>query len=125
VDGATGVSLTFIPLNTVPFAIAVNPVTNRVFVSEPGGHRVTIIRGSDNTALSSFPGTFPQGVVVDAATNTVYFASSGALDGTLESFDATTFQPNTVALTGNPVGLAVNHVTRNAYAISQHVLYEI
>ncbi len=62
--------------------MAVNPITNRIYVANNGGGRVSVIDGAENTVIDTVGvGNDPWGVAVNPVTNLVYVANS--LDGTV------------------------------------------
>ena len=59
-------------------AVAVNPVTNLVYVANPSGHTVSVIDASTNTVIDTVRGgTQPDGIAVNPITNMVYIADFG------------------------------------------------
>jgi DNA-binding beta-propeller fold protein YncE len=111
-----------IPVGTVPRAVAVNPVTNKIFVVscnvhlEPlsGVSSITVIDGATNSA-TSLPGGCPAAVAVNTVTNKIYFPG-GVIDGATNSV---TPLPGGGQLTD--VGaVAVNPVTNKIYVGGQN-----
>src|SRR5579864_2784669 len=111
-----------IPVGTVPRAVAVNPVTNKIFVVscnvhlEPlsGVSSITVIDGATNSA-TSLPGGCPAAVAVNTVTNKIYFPG-GVIDGATNSV---TPLPGGGQLTD--VGaIAVNPVTNKIYVGGQN-----
>src|SRR5439155_1074930 len=68
---------------TGPQAVAVNPVTNKVYVANKGSANVTVIDGATNATTTVGAGTNPQAVAVDPVTNEVYVANNGSNDVTV------------------------------------------
>jgi DNA-binding beta-propeller fold protein YncE len=77
-----------VPAGTNPSAIAVNPVTNKIYVANcipPSGGiggrgtpgTVTVIEGATNTTTTVAAGICPTGVAVNPATNKIYVANFG------------------------------------------------
>src|SRR5260370_40155111 len=58
----------------IPVAVAVNPVTNKLYVANTGSSNVTVIDGSNNTTATVSAGTNPQAVAGNPETNKVYVA---------------------------------------------------
>ena len=52
--------------------MAVNPVTNRVYVTNIGGNTVTVIDGATNGVIGGPVGVQPTGVAVNPDTNLIY-----------------------------------------------------
>src|SRR5258707_13125242 len=71
----TGVAT--IGAGTNPFAAAVNPVTNKIYVTHNGSNNVTVIDGATNTTTTVAAGTTPSGVAVDPGTNKIYRENVG------------------------------------------------
>jgi len=112
-----------IPVGTdIPRAVAVNPVTNKIFVVSCNVHleplsvvsSITVIDGATNSA-TSLPGGCPAAVAVNTVTNKIYFPG-GVIDGATNSV---TPLPGGGQL--NDVGaVAVNPVTNKIYVGGQN-----
>ena len=78
IDGVTNKATTVTDPNAkTPFASAVNPVTNEIYVannSNPG--TVTVIDGLTNTPASITVGTNPEALAVNPVTNKIYVANA-------------------------------------------------
>src|SRR5260370_31735206 len=59
-----------------PAALAVNPVTNKVYVANNGGNNVTVIDGATNTTSTVAAGAFSLAVAVNPLTNKIYVSGS-------------------------------------------------
>jgi DNA-binding beta-propeller fold protein YncE len=123
VDGATNSRIATIPTLGYgcsfddPVGIAVNPTTNRVYVTEPFAGTLTVIDGAanaivDTIAFGSFPFVFD--VAVNPVTNRIYVAQGGAIHVVDGATDAVT----------TPIGfghvvraLAVNPTTNRLYVV--------
>ena len=64
IDGATN-AITTLAAGTTPRAVAVNPVTNKIYVANNGSNDVTVIDGATNTITTLAAGTLPRAVVID------------------------------------------------------------
>lgn len=103
---------------TSPRGIAVNHVTNRVYVANEGSGTVRVL---DRVALTSSTvtvGASPVAVAVNTSTNRIYVANFAAnsvsvIDGSTNTVTAT------VATGTNPVALTVNPVTNKIYVANQ------
>ena len=80
---------------TYPCAVAVNPVTNKVYVANYGGDSVTVIDGATNSTTTVAVGTMPSAVAVNPVTNKVYVANAGSTIVTV--IDGATNSATTVA----------------------------
>jgi len=60
-----------IPTGAGPHGIAINPVTNKIYVASWSGETVTAIDGATNTTTTIEVGRVPQALAVNAVTNKV------------------------------------------------------
>ncbi len=74
-----------IPAQTVfagqfPNAVAVNPVTNKIYIANSGSNNVTVVDGATNTftTVNDTHATSPVAIAVNSLTNMVYVANSGS-----------------------------------------------
>lgn len=96
-------------------SIAVNPATNRVYVTNPVSHRLTVIDGACNTVLTTVRvGQRPYGVAVNPVTNTLY-VTNGADDSVSVIDGADHHLIATIAVSKQPVGVTVNRDTDRVY----------
>ena len=79
-------------------AIAVNPVTGRVYAVNEFANSVTVIDGATHTMRQVAVGRRPQFVAVNTATNRVYV--SNAQDATLSVIDGATLAVSTYVING-------------------------
>ncbi len=118
IDGATN-STTTVSVGSTPYAAAVNPVTNKIYVANRGSNNVTVIDGATNTTSTVSVGMQPQAVAVNAVTNKIYVANNGDDNGTLTVTDdnlGTNGTLQTVSLTGT--GAAVTTVSLSPTSVS-------
>jgi YVTN family beta-propeller protein len=114
---------TTVPVGSSPQAVAVNTVTNKIYVTNYASGNVTIIDGSTNSTTTVPAGLRPVAMAVNEATNTIYVANHGSelqqggdpgsitiIDGATES-TTTVIDPNAVV----PNAVAVNSVTNKIY----------
>jgi YVTN family beta-propeller protein len=112
-----------VPVGSSPQAVAVNTVTNKIYVANYVSGNVTIIDGATDSTTTVPAGLRPVAVAVNEATNTIYVANHGSelqqggdpgsvtvIDGATES-TTTVIDPNAVV----PTALAVNSVTNKIY----------
>jgi DNA-binding beta-propeller fold protein YncE len=124
IDGATLAQTTIgtgLGYYYTPPAVAVNTVTNKVFVVNPctdqscfGDGNVMVI---DPVTLSNTyvtVGKFPGIVAVNNTTNKIYVANGEA---SVTVIDGTTLSTSTVLVQGLPVRLAVNQATNQIYVV--------
>jgi YVTN family beta-propeller protein len=133
IDGATNTILATPGTQLDPAAIAINPVTNMVYVVDQGNGEngyVTVINGATNAAVGFVPTPiFPATIAVNSVTNKIYvgnFGAGGLGEGGAASGNTVTVidgsnTGNTANITvGNGPGpIAVNPVTDEVYVMSQ------
>ena len=56
IDGATNATTT-VPAGQAPIAVAVNPVTNKIYVANTGSDNVTVIDGATNATTTVAAGS--------------------------------------------------------------------
>ncbi len=100
-----------------PSALAVNPVTNKVYVANFASNNVTVIDGATNAATAVAAGTNPVAVAVNPLTNQIYVANETSNDVTV--INGATNTTTTVMGGTNPVAVAVNPVTNQIYVANQ------
>jgi YVTN family beta-propeller protein len=98
-----------------PRALAVNPVTNRIYVLHMASDNVLVIDGATNNILSKVNvGRYPAAVAVNPRTNRIYVANIysdtvSVIDGNNSTILAT------VNVGTTPVDVAVNSITNRIY----------
>jgi DNA-binding beta-propeller fold protein YncE len=130
-DGATNATITTITLPIGVEEIAVNPVTNMVYVGSREEHTITVIDGNlnsptENTVLAVIPvPTYLGGeMVVNPVTNRLYVATNGFDFETNKSRPITVIDGSTNTVIASPLhdnsvgSLAVNPVTNRAYMVN-------
>jgi YVTN family beta-propeller protein len=70
IDGATNLTTT-VTAGTEPYAVAINPVTNKVYVANYGSAYVTVIDGATNTTITITAGISPTAVAVNPVTDKI------------------------------------------------------
>jgi YVTN family beta-propeller protein len=104
---------------TYPYAIAVNPATNTIYVANEQSANVTVIDGVTNTMTALVPtGNGPWDIAVNPATNTIYVPNAGSDNVTV--INGATNATSTVAAGTNPNAIAVNSVTNTIYVANSH-----
>ncbi|HEV2988978.1 MAG TPA: YncE family protein, partial [Candidatus Angelobacter sp.] len=90
IDSRTDAIIANIPLPTIQGiglqGIGVDPVTDRIYVSDGDNSRVYVIDGASNTQISQFSVPSPAGVAVNPKSNRIYVADNG-FPGALFVFD--------------------------------------
>lgn len=109
-----------LPVGTAPRAIAVNLVTDTIYVanygSAPGSAdgSVSAINGATNAVTTLVSGSAnPSAIAVNSATNKIYVANNGSSNITV--IDGVTGNTNSVGVGSSPIALAVNPITNKIY----------
>ena len=115
IDGATNTPTTITDPNAInPWAVAVNPVTNKIFVANYNSNNVTVINGATDTVVTTVgTGNNPVALAVNPVTNQIYVANE--TDGDVTVIDGTTYSTTAVDVESLPEAVAVNPVTNKVY----------
>src|SRR5260370_538592 len=104
---------TTVNAGTNPNSVAVNPVTNKIYVANSGSANVTVIDGATNSTTTVNAGTIPVSIAVNPVTNKIYVANFTSTNVTVT--DGSTNSPTPVTTGTNPNSVAVNPVTNKIY----------
>lgn len=129
IDLASGTLAATVPVGVAPDSIAVDPVTDVVYVVNAVSSTVSVIDGSSDTVTATIPVSSARdaagGIAVDPATDTVYVgvrqsSSSGPIDSVAVISGSSDTVTGTIAAVppgcGFPLAIAVNPVTDTVYA---------
>ncbi len=123
-----------LPTGMQPFGIAVNQVTNKIYVSNltcsqtppcPSAGTVTVVDGATNNTAAVNVGVYPLAVVVNSATNKIYVVNNCGGDvncasiGTVTVIDGVTNNTTNVNVGYFPEALAVNAATNKIYVANR------
>ncbi len=123
-----------LPTGVEPYAAAINPTTNQIYVVNDCGNdatcnslgTVTVINGASNSTASVNVGAYPYLAAVDSTTNKIYVANECGNDvtcgsvGTVTVIDGATNNVVTTVTVGYyPYALAVNTATNKIYVANQ------
>jgi len=101
-----------------PQTVAVNPITNKVYVVSPSSDTVTVIDGRDGSTQTISTGDSPGLVAVNTVTNKIYV---GNFEGdSVTVIDGNDNSTQTIAAGDGPIGLAVNPVTNKIYVANEY-----
>jgi DNA-binding beta-propeller fold protein YncE len=131
IDGTTLATIGVAIGGSSPYTIAVNSVTNKIYVpsqcsgdpscqGEPNG-TVTVIDGATLATTNVPTGSEPDSVAVNSATNKIYIANQCGSDpnclsaGTVTVIDGATRGTTNILVGNYPYGLAVNSTTNRIY----------
>ncbi len=136
IDGATNATTTLSLVDFAPFGIAVDAVTNKIYVvdtcgADPncaGSGTVTVIDGVTNNSVPVNVGTYPFLLAIDAVTNNIYVVNAfcNKLEkhvgltcsngpGTVTAIDGATNKTVSLGIGGGPFDAAVNATTNRIY----------
>ena len=116
-SGAQTVTAT-IATGSVTKGVAVNPVTNKIYVANTNNGTVTVIDGATNNTSTVPVGSNPYAVAVNPVTNKIYVTSCYSGTGcsnTVTVIDGATNDTSTIPTGMSPQALAVNPVTNKIY----------
>jgi YVTN family beta-propeller protein len=106
---------TRIPVGTNPSAIAVNPITNKVYVTNETDDTVTVINANNNTTKTVAVGDRPLWIAINSETNRIYASSltsanTAIIDGTTDTVEVTT-------ASGGGGWTAINPINNTTYVV--------
>ena len=115
-----------VPTGVDPASIALNAITNKIYVVNKCGNcqsaaTVTVIDGASNTTSTVTVGYQPLSVAVNETTNKIYVVNNCGSDpncgsaGTVTVIDGATNNTSTVAVGYFPFGVAVNPTTNKIF----------
>ena len=114
IDGSTNTALDSISTRgNNPGAVAVNPVTNRVYVANFTSNTVAVVDGATRTTKTINAGTTPYAVAENQVTNKVYVPNMG--DDTVTVIDGNVDTASFLSTGDAPVAVAVNPATNKIY----------
>ena len=106
-----------ISTGNIPEGVAVNPLTNKIYVANSGSGTVTVIDGATNTTTTVTAGATPYAIAVNPVTNKIYVANQA--DTTVTVIDGATNSTTTLSAGTTPYALAVNPVTNQIYVANE------
>ncbi|HEU5488241.1 MAG TPA: fibronectin type III domain-containing protein [Candidatus Nitrosotalea sp.] len=114
IDGTTNTIVNNLSLGTGSQNVAVNPVTNMIYMTHDSTNTVSVINGSTDKVISTLAvGTFPTGVAVNPITNMIYVSNES---GGVSVINGTkNIVMSTIPVGNGPTGIAVNPVTNKIY----------
>jgi YVTN family beta-propeller protein len=104
---------TTLPTGLEPSSVAVNPVTNKIYIADVGSSAVTVLDGLTNDSTTVPVGSEPITVAVNPVTNKIYVANYGS--ATVTVIDGETNSTATVKVGSDPTGIAINPTTDKIY----------
>ena len=117
IDGSSG-STTTVAVGTQPVAVAVNPVTNKIYVANSASNNLTVIDGVTNATTSVSGGNAALRCGSESGNNKIYIANSASNNVTVidgQSGGAINLPGGTF-----PDSVAVNPVTNKIYVANKN-----
>ncbi len=99
-----------------PSSIAVNPVTNKIYVANIASNNVTMIDGATNSTITVSGGTNPGSLAVNPVTNKIYVTNQDS--NFITVIDGASNSTTTVGVGG---WVTVNPVTNKIYVVGESV----
>jgi YVTN family beta-propeller protein len=106
---------TRIPVGNNPKAVAVNPVTNKVYVANADDDTVTVINVNTGATKTIVMGDYPAWLGINSETNTIYAGTQAGANVVV--IDGVTDTINTTLATGGAGWMAVNPIKDTTYVI--------
>jgi YVTN family beta-propeller protein len=98
--------------------LALDPVSNWVYVVDSGQNAVTVIDGASDTVVAAVAvGASPVAVAINSATHQIYTANLG--DNTVTAIDGATNRTTTLAVGAGPEVLGIDPVTNKLYVANE------
>ena len=109
-----------------PYAAAVNPVTNRIYVTNPSATGVTVIDGAADKILDTVVVGGPTSVAtVNPKTNRLFLSQDTATGSRLWAFDGVSHAPlSTIGLGVRPVAIATDTVRNRVYVAAKKCYFD-
>ena len=122
IDGATNNTTTVNMPAGVPYDVAINAITNKIYVSNNSPGMVAVIDGVTNHIIQVVNvGLAARGLAVDSVTNEIYVVNDCGSDpfcqspGTVTVINGATYSTSLVAVGDGPESIAVNETTDRIY----------
>ena len=95
--------------------LALNPVTNKVYIADEGSNSVVVLDAATNTTKTIAVGSRPQYIAVNPTTNRIYVNNTA--DATLSVIDGTSDTPLATLPLGSIGPIQINPVTNIIYVV--------
>lgn len=105
--------ITNVPVGSYPVAVAVNPLTNKIYVVNQSSNNVTVIDGATNHTTSVPVGASPTALAINPVTNKIYVTNGNGDSVTV--IDGATDQTTAAGAGFYPIAIDVNTVTNQIY----------
>jgi DNA-binding beta-propeller fold protein YncE len=122
IDGASN-SVKNIPIRGYPYSVAVNPQTNKIYVTDPvtgGIHWISVIDGENNTVNTIPVGNYSHDVIVNSLTNKIYVTNNeDEKNGTVSIINGSNNAVCTIPVQVRPNAIAINNMTNMIYVANR------
>jgi YVTN family beta-propeller protein len=121
IDGATNSVIATITAGNDPRFVAVNPATNKIYVSNRNTDNVTVIDGATNTVIKTITlgsGTHPNVIAINTLTNKLY-VNNQAVNSVAVVNGANDSLITTLTVGNRPAASSINAVTNKIYVVNQ------
>jgi YVTN family beta-propeller protein len=117
IDGSTNAATAIGGVGSHPVSLAVNALTNRIYVANQLSNNVSVIDGTTNSVITTIGGfSSPVGVAVNPQTNLIYVGNAGGSNSLSVIDGATNSISTTIPLGADPFRIAVNPLMNRIYA---------
>jgi YVTN family beta-propeller protein len=118
IDGAGDSLIATIGVGINPWAVGVNPTTNKIYVTNSGSDNVSVIDGSTNSVIATvWVGNYPIAIDVNPLSNRIYVANNS--DDSVSVIDGEGDTVITTIKVGSmPTGVAVDQGTNRIYVLN-------
>ena len=122
------VTFTPVSIGTSPDSVAVNPATNRVYLTNTGDNTVSVIDTTTNKVIATISvGIDPEGIALNPAINRAYVANTGSntvsvidtITNSLFDIDSVTDGVQSINVSIFPDTVEVNPATNRAYVTNE------
>jgi YVTN family beta-propeller protein len=114
-----------------PLVVAVNPITNKVYVADMTSKAISVVDGVTKKVITigDLPGK-PHDIAINPITNKIYFplfslyrgnnvGDDREITGVIEELDGATNTVTTIMAGTTPLAIAVNPNTNKTYVVNQ------
>ncbi len=105
--------LTSVVTGSNPMAVAVNAVTNKIYVVNRSSNNVTVVDGVTYNTVTVPTGAAPDSLAINPVTNKIYVANGNS--ATVTVIDGATNRTSTIGAGVGPFAIALNTLTNKIY----------
>jgi YVTN family beta-propeller protein len=115
IDGNSDTVTNTLPTGNLPFAVAVNPITNMIYMTNEASNTVTVVDGATLSTTTIPVGSNPLFIAVNPVTNKIYVANEGSNNITVIDGSTNTTITLTDPTASAPWAVAVDALTNQIY----------